>query len=182
MKSIPVGIVLAVMCSLSACDKVPAGTSSTAISSSVAAPAPEAFLARLYSHYNGDATNTSFSPTGDQASQWFDKEMVALMAEDSRLANGEVGALDGDPVCGCQDFGKLSADIKIEKISAAAARANVIVTETDAAFSAEARKPRIFTYDLVKEGDDWRIHDIATKDMPSLHDWLVKSNAEASSL
>ncbi|MGN6208678.1 DUF3828 domain-containing protein [Asticcacaulis sp.] len=181
MKSIPVGMVLAVMCSLSACDKIPSETSSTAASSQEAIPDPEAFLTRLYAHYSGKPADTSFSPTGAQAPLWFDREMVGLMAEDTRLANGEVGALDGDPICDCQDFGTLSANIKIEQVTATTARASVIITETGATYSPAARQPRTITYDLVMEDGDWRIHDIGTKDMPSLHDWLVKSNAEASS-
>ena len=181
MKSIHAGIVFTVMCSLSACDKIPSETSSIVASSQETMPDPQAFLTRLYAHYSGNTADISFSPTGAQAPQWFDREMVGLMAEDARLASGEVGALDGDPICDCQDFGTLSANIKIEQVTATTARASVIITETGATYSPETRQPRTFTYDLVMEDGDWRIHDIGTKDMPSLHDWLARSNAEASS-
>ncbi|MCR6658616.1 MAG: YbjP/YqhG family protein [Asticcacaulis sp.] len=181
MKSIHAGIVLAALCNLSACDKIPSEVSSTVASSQAAKPDPDAFLTRLYAHYRGKPADTSFSPTGAQAPLWFDREMVGLMAEDTRLANGEVGALDGDPICDCQDFGTLSANIKIEQATATTAKASVTVTETDATYSPEARQPRTFTYDLVMQDGDWRIHDIGTKNMPSLHDWLARSNTVASS-
>jgi len=118
---------------------------------------------------------------GTRAAQWFDAEMAALMTEDARLSNGEVGALDADPVCDCQDYGKLSANIKIEQVTTTTARAQAVITETDTSFTPDARQPRTLTYSLVLENGEWRIHDIGTKSIPSLHDWLAGSNAEASS-
>jgi len=181
MKVFYAGMISLVMCSLAACDKAPSQTPPTAASSQSTMPDPQAFLANLYSHYNSNPADTSFSPTGAQAPQWFDREMAALLGEDARLANGEVGALDGDPVCDCQDFGKLSANIKIEQAGATVTIASVIVTETDPSFNAEARQSRTLTYELIRQDGEWRIHDIGTKDIPSLHDWLARSNAEANS-
>ena len=176
MKTSRILLAVAMVCGLAACEPRPKAEAPVA-----ASPAPDAFLEGLYAHYKGDPADATFSPVGSQAPQWFDQEMVGLMAEDTRLANGEVGALDGDPICDCQDFGKLSANIKITQSTETTAKAEVQVTETDPSFSADARQPRAFTYDLVQENGAWRIHDIGTKDMPSLHDWLAKSNADVSS-
>ena len=45
----------------------------------------------------------AFDPVGPAAAQVFDAPLVALIRRDQRNARGEVGALDGDPLCDCQD-------------------------------------------------------------------------------
>lgn len=178
MRTIYVGVIAVVLC-LVGCSPTSPEWPSVAVSSQAAVPDPKAFLDRLYSHYGG--ADSAFSPMGTRAAQWFDAEMAALMTEDARLSNGEVGALDADPVCDCQDYGKLSANIKIEQVTTTTARAQAVITETDTSFTPDARQPRTLTYSLVLENGEWRIHDIGTKSIPSLHDWLAGSNAEASS-
>ncbi len=41
----------------------------------------------------------------------FAPSLIALFDEDARLAHGEVGALDGDPLCDCQDDGGMAFKI-----------------------------------------------------------------------
>ncbi len=136
----------------------------------------KAFLTGLYSHYDGKTLD--FSPLVEHAPEWFDPDMIALMAKDQKLAGDEVGALDNDPVCDCQDYGKLSAEVTVLTADAQHARASAVVTETDPSVAAEDRKPRSFSYDLVRVDGQWRIHDIGTQTTPSLRELFIRSNTQ----
>lgn len=133
-----------------------------------------AFLQGLYAHYDGRAPD--FSPLNDNAPQWFDPEMVALMQEDHRLAGGELTVIEADPICECQDYGHIAAEIVVAQNSPDHATAEVIVTETDPSF--EASEPRHLTYDLSQVNGQWRIHDIGNSYRPSLRQAYMESNAE----
>ena len=79
----------------------------TSVASPVAA-APDAasaraFVEKLYSHYPSNPNRKAFDPTGKNASQVFDPGMIAAFREDTKLANGEVGFVEADPLCQCQD-------------------------------------------------------------------------------
>ena len=70
----------------------------------VALPAPQtmgppsAYVERLYGSYR----RADFNPLG-QPGRYFAPRLLAAINEDSRLSKGEVGYLDGDPICQCQD-------------------------------------------------------------------------------
>ena len=86
---------------------------------SVASPvaaAPDAasartFVEKLYSHYPARPKRMGFDPTGKNAGEVFDPGMIAAFREDARLANGEVGFIDADPLCQCQDDSGLKPKI-----------------------------------------------------------------------
>jgi len=83
---------------------------------SPAAAAPDAararaFVEKLYSHYPSKPGRTSFDPTGKNAGEVFDPGLIAAFREDARLANGEVGFVDADPLCQCQDDSGLKSKI-----------------------------------------------------------------------
>ncbi len=166
----------ALLLSLAACQPkpVPPAPSLSSVAAGPTAATALVFLNNLYSHY---ATGPSdFDPAFKNQSDYFDPPMLALMAEDARLNKDEAGALDGDPICDCQDYGKLTAAVTIDSATATEAKATVIVTETDPSVRAEDRKPRTFTYDLVAVDGQWRIHDLTTPDMPSLRQLFIQSN------
>jgi hypothetical protein len=96
------------------------------------------------------------------------------MDEDVRLANGEVPALDFDPLCQCQDYQHLqvSATVRSSRPSAA------IVTVTIRDLGMPKDKPRDAVFDLVKERGAWRIHDIHAANPNSLRAFLIEQNAE----
>ena len=82
-------------------------TSLAVVANSVAA-APDAasartFVEKLYSHYPSNPNRKVFDPTGKNVSEVFDPGMIAAFREDARLANGEVGFVEADPLCQCQD-------------------------------------------------------------------------------
>ena len=137
----------------------------------------KAFLTRLYAHYPTPEGGAAYDPTDPQtANSVFDPSMVALLRRDRRLTSpDEVGALDGDPICDCQD----DAGLKVERIlvhAASGGRATAVVTlrfEGD-----EAPDIHRITFDLDQVRGQWRVHDIAESDTPSLRALLTQSNAE----
>ena len=140
--------------------------------------AARSFVTALYSHYPAPKHGPEFDPTGRSAGAVFDPGMVAMLREDKRLTQpGDEGAIEADPLCACQDDSGLKADIgDIHPVDASHASAAVTLH-----FRA-SRPPETIhvTLDLVDVQGQWRIHDISTKDMPSLRTYLAKSNLEAA--
>jgi hypothetical protein len=142
---------LAAACSPAA-PKGEATAPATATPASATAPAqsPRAFVEDLYGQYKKDQ---SFSPFTHQE-QWFDADLIAAIKEDETLANGEVGAVDGDPICSCQDTGGMDAQVQgVEQTSPTTAVATVQLW----ANSPDARPLKV---DLVVVGGQWRVHDV----------------------
>lgn len=67
---------------------------------------PQAYVERLYAGYR----NSSFNPLRHPA-RYFSSRLVSALNEDARLAHGEVGYVDGDPICQCQDPAGLQATV-----------------------------------------------------------------------
>ena len=62
-----------------------------ALAAAPAAESPRAFVERIYAGYR----TSGFSPFA-RPERWFAPRLLAAIKEDSRLAHGEVGYLDGD--------------------------------------------------------------------------------------
>ena len=58
------------------------------------AQSPKAYMQRLYANY----AHSDYSPF-THPERVFAPRLLSAINEDSKLANGEVGYLDGDPVC-----------------------------------------------------------------------------------
>lgn len=122
-----------------------------------APPGPRAFLEALYRHYPTADTPDGFDPTGGDAPKVFTSALAALIDRDRASAGGEVGALDGDPLCDCQDDGGMTVDIGlVSRIGPESARAVVVLTFT-AATPPEIRR---LTVKLARTKAGWRIADI----------------------
>jgi hypothetical protein len=126
------------------------------------------FLAGLFATYQDNKK----PPAGSH--HVYDSQLQALMDEDVRLAQGEVPALDFDPLCQCQDYQHLKASLGVHSSSPTAAV--VVVTFRDLGMPQD--KPRDAVFDLVKERGAWRIHDIHAEDPKSLRAFLIEQNAE----
>ena len=74
-----------------------------------AAPAQSAgaFVERLYAGYR----DPDYSPL-DRPERLFAPPLVAAIREDSRLSSDEVGYMDADPLCQCQDPAGLRPEIR----------------------------------------------------------------------
>lgn len=134
-----------------------------------AAPAetPRAFVERIYAGY-GDVEYSPFAVP----ERFFAAPLVAAMEEDSRLSYGEVGFLDGDPLCQCQDPSGLDAVVRdIRQPGPRTATARILLRLAGA-------DRRDLSLRLVRTAAGWRIADIATPDSPSLLRDLRRSNRE----
>ena len=136
-----------------------------------------AFLRDLYAHYPTARSTPAFDPIGRSSGDVFDPAFNALLGRAERAApKDEVGVIDGDPICDCQDDAGLTA--KVREVARRDLRhANAVV---DLEF-AGPRPPdrRRLTFDLVLVGGHWRISDIHTQDTPSLRGLLRQSIEDA---
>ncbi len=136
-----------------------------------AAPAPPSargYMERLYASYS----SSRFNPL-DHPARYFTPRLAGAIKEDARLARGEVGYLDGDPVCQCQDPAGLKAAV-VKTLAKGPAAAKVRV-----ALNFPGEPPRSATFTLVRAVSSWRIADVATTDDPSLAASLEASNRRA---
>ena len=125
-------------------------------------------MERLYARYR----SSGFSPF-NHPERVFAPRLLAAIREDERLAKGEVGYLDGDPVCQCQDADGLKAKVVRVKLQDPA-RASVSVSIALAGY-----KPRPAEFSLVRAKSGWRIADVASADEKSLVAALEQANRAA---
>ena len=127
--------------------------------------APQAFIHRIYAGYarkNYDSLrhiDLIFSP-----------DLGAAIRTDERLAKGEVGYLDGDPLCDCQDHGKLTARIRALNLPT---RTSAIATMHVDFGTGETKELRL---KLVLGRHGWRVADIVSSDDTSLLAELNRAN------
>ena len=119
---------------------------------------------------------SDFDTLGPAMPMIFQPSLIGLIKEDQRLADGDVGALDGDPICDCQDSADMTFTIKSVRASGPA-RASAIVVRRAPGGATELEN---ITLDLAQSGGHWRVWDVHTKDTPSLRAMLIKSNREAA--
>jgi len=149
---------LTAILALGACNKPAQKTEAVPAAPAPAAAAPsadeaaavKAFLEGIYAHYK--TTKDTFQPMGDNVKDVFDSEMVALLDKDVKLLNGELGEIDGDFICQCQDFDSITATIAVQSATATTAKATA-----DFVIFGDKRHN---DFDLVKENGVWRVHDI----------------------
>jgi len=144
-----------------------------ALALAAAAPAaqaetPRGFMERLYAYYSAHGYSPFKHPE-----RVFAPRLLAAIKEDERLARGEVGYLDGDPVCQCQDAAGLKARVTSVRMQDAA-KASVAV-----AIGLTGYKPRPAQFSLVRTTGGWRIADVSSPDEKSLLAGLERANREA---
>jgi hypothetical protein len=138
------------------------------LAASSAAETPKAWMERVYAEYR----QAGFSPF-KHPEHYFAPPLLAAIEEDSRLAHAEVGYLDGDPICQCQDAAGIRPRVLgVTKQGASRASVRVLIDWQDST----ARKAR---FDLVRVRGGWRIADVASGDERSLLQALRKANREA---
>ena len=139
------------------------------LAAAIAGETPRAFLEQTYSGYR----NADFSPL-EKPERFFAPPLTAAILKDERLAHGEVGFLDGDPLCDCQDTGGMRSRIISVARNGAGASALVSVHFEGTSDTRELRLK------LVKTPSGWRIADIGTKSEPSLLHDLLEANRKVS--
>jgi len=165
-------------CSPSKGASAPAAPVASAPAAAPAAATPtaedaRAWLKAAYDHYK----QPDFSPFTKPA-DWFDPALSAAIDEDARLTpEGEVGAVDGDPICNCQDPMGLKADIgEVRLISPTTAQADVALDFSEP--GGPTAPPRHIKVDLTAVNGQWRIHDV-TEGSESFLTYLKDANAKA---
>jgi hypothetical protein len=128
----------------------------------------ESFLRTLYAGYApGKKPPASF---GKDVDRLFAPALAGLIRADSALAMGEVGTLDSDPICACQDWDKLKVT-KIDLMPDGPKRARATVSFDNAGGKTTVR------YWLEAVDGKWRIADISERSMESLRQMLATAIA-----
>ncbi|MEI7932469.1 MAG: DUF3828 domain-containing protein [Alphaproteobacteria bacterium] len=169
---------LAALALLGACKK-PAGPSAPVAATMADADeaaqtqaGAEAFVNRIYREFQGYANAAPESmPKPLEQARIYDKSMLDLLAQSERLAAGNLGAWEADPLCACQDPAGMTSQIEMKGQSGATATATVRL----------GFGPKVWqdlTLDLVYEDGHWRVHDIESGDLPSARETLIHYNKE----
>lgn len=129
-----------------------------------------AFVTGLYSRY-GHGKGPEYA--GRDAPGTFTPDLVRLIRRDqTETPDGDVGALDGDPICDCQDFEGLKlvgVTVKPAVQGRASAEATIVFPD---------RTRRAIRLDLAQVGKTWRVADVHTADLPSLVELLRRAHPE----
>jgi hypothetical protein len=118
--------------------------------------AAQAFVERTYAAYCDSCKGPDF-----ESPRLLSPRLLALVRRDRWLTpEGDVGALDGDPICDCQDW-KIRS-VRVEVQTAGAERATAVARFVNAGH------PAIVKLDLVVVKDAWRIDNIHSQTIPDL--------------
>jgi hypothetical protein len=118
-----------------------------------------AFVARLYDRYEQGSPEY----LGRDGPSAFTPRLIGLIRRDQvRAGPGYAGALDWDPICGCQDPGGLRlVGLNVEMSGPSAARATVRLQYLGG-------KPVVIGLDLAVTRGRWRVADIHEAEAPSV--------------
>ncbi len=121
------------------------------------------FLENLYKGYQSSAVPDYL---GKSADTLFTPDLLNLIRKDEKQANGEVGLLDSDPICDCQDFQITDIHIRVKEAGGPKPQA-------EASFANFGKPVTVgFILSKDKDGKRWRIADIRSRSMPSLYRFL----------
>ena len=118
----------------------------------------ETFLQKIYATYK--AKGHPIGVEGPKAETILEASLATLLKTDQKLADGEVGAIDSDPICACQDYDIRSVSVTVTPNGTGKAKATASFSNLGSATKVEL--------DLVVVGGGWRIFDIHEEGMDSL--------------
>lgn len=133
-----------------------------------AAEGPEAFARAIFAQYvNGGPSELPPPPGQDPI---FSRTMNALIGDDFRAANGEVGTIEVDIFCQCQDQdGFVVNSMAVAQSDENTAGVSVVFTNMG--------NQQTAMLELVREGGNWKVDDVEMG-MLSVKDMLMEA-AEA---
>ena len=134
-----------------------------------AAESPRAFVERLYAGYR----DPDYDPLA-RPERIFAPALVAEIRKDWKLSREEVGYMDADPLCQCQDAAGLRA------IIGGPGRSGYGPAAVRVRLSLDGSERRDIVLRLVRTAQGWRVSDIATADEPSLLAGLRRFNRRRS--
>jgi len=116
------------------------------------------FVAGLYAAY-GKEPGPDYTAHG-AGQDIYAPKLLALMRKDEAAAQGEVGAVDFDPICDCQDYSITRVTISVNRAASGKTIAQVRFKNSNA-------WQRV-TLDLVPVGGVWKISDVHGTHVKSL--------------
>jgi hypothetical protein len=127
----------------------------------------ESFVRHIYSEYTTPPKHNSPDFLDrDMALAFSPSLMRVIRTELHKTPKGEVGKIDSDPICDCQDWENLLiAKLDVTKTDDTTAIADVAVKNMDA-----TRPVKLM---LVWMPQGWRIDDISMPDTPSYRKYLL---------
>ena len=137
-------------------------------SASTDAADAKAFLDGLYAHYK--TADSTFDMFGANEAEVFDADTIKLLKDDEKALKGELGTVDGDWLCACQDRVSLRTTVTILSATPTTAKATADFTDT----GMPGQEIRHNDFDLVKVNGVWRIHDVTNRGDPSLRTQLTE--------
>jgi len=124
------------------------------------AASAKTFLQSTYALYSKNGKGATLT------SRYYDSTLVRLVATDNKLNAGEIGVLEGDPVCGCQDWAgiwDLNIEVQMQGQNQALADVSFALTAPNGRKQNDLRKLHIT---LVPERGQWRIYNILDESDP----------------
>ena len=136
----------------------PAATPATAGTSAQDISNARSFLSHIYASYHLDAGLEAILPD----EQVYAPELLAAIQANSKAYDGEVGYLDSDPLCQCQDTAQdlRALDFQITPLGDGRLRAATTLAGAD--------NPLALDLTLRRHGNSWRVADVASPRAPSL--------------
>lgn len=119
---------------------------------------PVSMSREIFALYGKDGSG--FDLNGSEAARVLAPELLALLRGDRKAGAGEVGTLDFDPFCGCQDF-------DITSVKAARTRSEGQKAQVSVAFR-NFGKAETTLVSLVRTEGGWRVSDLRQKRGQSL--------------
>jgi hypothetical protein len=132
------------------------------------AESAKAFVQQVYAAY----ANPDWRHQAKREEKFYTKTLLHLIVADETGHPGEIGKLDWDPICSCQDPGD-PGQLKVQSITLC--RTEPLRLKAVVVFKI-AEEPRTVTLSLLKTSSGWRIDDIAEKETPSLRALLKNAN------
>ena len=135
------------------------------------AHAQDTASARLFlQHIYADYSNPDLTHQSQRQDKFYSPQLYRLIAADRRGHPGDVGRLDGDPICDCQDPGN-PGELKVQSITFSSLHPTTL--KATVAFTI-VKDRRTVTFSLIHTTTGWRIDDISTTETPSLRLLLRK--------
>ncbi|MGH8053533.1 MAG: DUF3828 domain-containing protein [Stenotrophomonas sp.] len=165
-------IAIAIAMGLMACQQQPSDAASPPAASTATDDTTSArtFLSHVYASYHPDAPLHAMLPD----EQVYAPALLAAMEANRKAYDGEVGYLDSDPLCQCQDTAQdlRALDFEITPLGAGRLRAAATLADVD--------NPLALDLTLSRHGDQWRVADIASPRAPSLLQALERDTRRAT--
>ena len=123
-----------------------------------ASESPEDFVRRIYARYHAKGPGVPMDRRGGAA--FYAPALLDAFAKDEAMAHGEVGTIDGDPLCGCQEYNLRVKSVAVETSDADLVKARVGLVNLGSA--------NTVTLTLSRTPSGWRIADVGDKDTKSV--------------